>query len=169
VDNIDTNINCIKTKMEEIAQNEKHENLVLKKEFFFFLDKFNSEIQDQLITRQGDNINGTLPQHENSDQVTDHNKSEHNHNLTSHEIDFRDETSTDDDNSFNGNDFWLVGCSIVRDLKPKLIYKFKKTTVTTLHDKTIREALEFLDTGNPRINRKSYFEYRKKLNENVSL
>jgi len=60
--------------------------------------------------------------------------------------DFRDETSTDD-NSFKGNDFWLVGCSIVRDWKPKLIDKFKKTRVTTLHDKNIREALEFLDTG----------------------
>ena len=84
MDNIDTNINCMKTKMEEIAQNEKHENLVLKMENFF-LDKFNSEIQDELITRQGDNINGTPPKHENSDQVIDHNKSEHNHNLTSHE------------------------------------------------------------------------------------
>jgi len=35
VDNIDTNINCMKTKMEEIAQNEKHENLVLEMENFF--------------------------------------------------------------------------------------------------------------------------------------
>ena len=42
---------------------------------------------------------------------------------------------------------WLVGSSIVRDLKPKLIYKYKKTRVTTLRDKTIFGATEFLKLG----------------------
>ena len=100
VDTRDTNIN-------QNGGNCSNENLVLKMESF--LDKFNSEIQDRLITKQGDYIAGTPQRHENSHQVTDHNKSDHNYNLISHEIDFRDETSTDDDNSFSVNHFWLVG------------------------------------------------------------
>ena len=40
-----------------------------------------------------------------------------------------------------------MGSSIVRDLKPKLIYKYKKTRVTTLRDKTIFGATEFLRLG----------------------
>ena len=40
-----------------------------------------------------------------------------------------------------------MGSSIVRDLKPKLIYRYKKTRVTTLRDKTIFGATEFLKLG----------------------
>ena len=43
--------------------------------------------------------------------------------------------------------FWLVGSSIVRDLQPKFIYKYKKTRVTTLKDKRIFGATEFLKLG----------------------
>jgi hypothetical protein len=39
--------------------------------------------------------------------------------------------------------FWLLGSSIVWDLKPKLIDKYKKTRVTTLRDKTIFEPQSF--------------------------
>ena len=41
----------------------------------------------------------------------------------------------------------MVGSSIVRDLKPKLIYKYKKTRATTLRDKSIFGATEFLKLG----------------------
>ena len=40
--------------------------------------------------------------------------------------------------------FWLVGSSVIKDLKPKLIYKYKRMRITTLRDKTVQGTQEFL-------------------------
>lgn len=43
-------------------------------------------------------------------------------------------------NAPNGNHLWIVGSSVVKELKRKLMYRFKRVNITTLHDKTIRGA-----------------------------
>lgn len=45
-----------------------------------------------------------------------------------------------DQSEFNGNSFWLIGSSLVKDMKTKLIYRYKKTRMTTLGDKTVQGA-----------------------------
>ncbi|CAG2185067.1 unnamed protein product [Mytilus edulis] len=47
---------------------------------------------------------------------------------------------------------WIVGSSVVKDLRKNRIYRYKKTNITTLHDKTIRGASEFLLTGKLKAN-----------------
>ncbi|CAG2251087.1 unnamed protein product [Mytilus edulis] len=42
--------------------------------------------------------------------------------------------------------------SVVKDLRKNRIYRYKKTNITTLHDKTIRGASEFLLTGKLKAN-----------------
>jgi hypothetical protein len=51
----------------------------------------------------------------------------------------------------HGNDVWIVGSSILRDLKPKLIYKYRNTRVTTLRDKTIYGAKKFIEEENVKV------------------
>lgn len=43
--------------------------------------------------------------------------------------------------------FWIVGTSLVKDLRKSLLYRSKKTTITTLADKTIRGASDYLNSG----------------------
>lgn len=44
-------------------------------------------------------------------------------------------------------DFCLVGTSLVKDIDSKQMYRYKRTRVTVLRDKTVRGANEFLETG----------------------
>lgn len=43
-----------------------------------------------------------------------------------------------DQSEVNGNSFWIIGSSLVKDMKAKLIYRYKKTRITTLRDKTVQ-------------------------------
>ena len=43
--------------------------------------------------------------------------------------------------------FWLIGSSLVKDMKSKLIYRYKKARITTLWDKTIHGAKDFIESG----------------------
>ena len=46
----------------------------------------------------------------------------------------------------NGSEFdvWIVGTSVVKDLNPKLMYKNRKVRRTTLWDKTVAGAIDFV-------------------------
>ncbi|XP_063447952.1 probable basic-leucine zipper transcription factor E [Mytilus trossulus] len=50
-------------------------------------------------------------------------------------------------NNHENNHLWIVGTSVVKDLKKTLMYRFKKVSITTLRDKTVQGAKEFLETG----------------------
>lgn len=41
-------------------------------------------------------------------------------------------------------DVWIVGTSVVKDLNPKLMYKNRKVRRTTLWDKTVAGAIDFV-------------------------
>ena len=66
-----------------------------------------------------------------------------NKDETSEQVDFQHY----EENDFGGNHFWLVGTSIVKDMKPKLIYRFKRSRISTLRDKTIFGAKTLIQTG----------------------
>ena len=44
-------------------------------------------------------------------------------------------------------DVWIIGSSLVKDLRPKKMYRNKKIRVTTLQDKTVSGAIQFLKSG----------------------
>lgn len=44
-------------------------------------------------------------------------------------------------------DVWIVGASVVKDLNPKLMYKNRKVRRTTLWDKTVAGAIDFVKPG----------------------
>ena len=41
-------------------------------------------------------------------------------------------------------DVWIVGTSVIKDLNPKLMYKNRKVRRTTLWDKTVAGAIDFV-------------------------
>ena len=47
----------------------------------------------------------------------------------------------------NNTQLWIVGTSVVKDLKKSLMYRSQNVTITTLKDKTVRGAQEFLNSG----------------------
>lgn len=72
---------------------------------------------------------------------------EHNSNVEQTEQ--RSQKSAEDEElieQFGGNHFWLIGTSLVKDLQPKLIYRFKKTRITTLRDKTTFGAQKLIES-----------------------
>jgi len=79
--------------------------------------------------------------HSNNDNI--------HHDQDRAEIDNRTPYSQNKDQEvlkdFGGCHFRLIGSSIVKDLKAKLIYRYRKTKVTTLRDKTVSGAKEFIE------------------------
>ena len=90
-----------------------------------------------------------------NEQVTCKSIPRHEHMKTSVETQHNehDMHSSDENHTIK---FWVVGSSIVKDLRKNLIYKYKKTNITTLRDKTVYGASEFLMSGKLKANNIAY-------------
>ena len=56
------------------------------------------------------------------------------------------ENSTKEDE--NLIDLWIIGSSVTRHINPKLMYKNKTVRITTLTDKTVKGAKQYIESGN---------------------
>ncbi|CAG2247486.1 unnamed protein product [Mytilus edulis] len=89
----------------------------------------------------------------------DHNKRNHNAHTSENHVkqdtsrvkskneSKRDEKRLNSKENNNEVKFWLVGSSIVKDMNAKKIFRYQSAKITTLRDKTIKGAIEFLETG----------------------
>ncbi|CAG2234409.1 unnamed protein product [Mytilus edulis] len=90
--------------------------------------------------------------------VEDQQKEKNEHMTNLRRDNFQVTETRDQDQSKNNPEethpinLWIVGSSVVKDLRKNRIYRYKKTNITTLHDKTIRGASEFLLTGKLKAN-----------------
>ena len=59
----------------------------------------------------------------------------------------KDPKQTRKDDIVEGDEIWIIGTSIIKDLRPNKMYKNKRIRIKTLHDKTIEGASKFIESG----------------------
>jgi len=133
------------TKLEIIIK-EKLESIERK-----CVDVINTSNKDEEHGKHFQNLQYKAPDASNNvltlnGRTTQENKMETDNHFSSH----HDEPPIihNQNNQYYGNtQLWIVGTSVVKDLRKSLMYRSRNVIITTLRDKTVRGAQEFLDSG----------------------